>query len=74
MALAMPCPIPVQCMVFIFLWKLFAGCQFADDVIKNFYVQMAFYCHFIIFLELTRPYNVQMLHSFNARSASSTSE
>lgn len=51
-----------------------AACQFADNIIKKFHIQMAFYCQLIVFLELTRPNNVQMVHSFNARNASSTSE
>lgn len=76
MALTMSAPIARQSVVFIPLWKLFAVCQFTNDIVKKFNLQMTFHCRLVIFFKLICPDDVVMfeIHSFNALNASSTSE
>lgn len=51
-------PISSQGMIFVLLWKPFAVCQLADDVIEEVDLQAALHRQCIVFLELVSPNDV----------------
>ena len=58
MALTMSDPVSGQGVVFILFRKLFAACQFANDVVKKINIKMSLHCHLVVFLKLICPNDV----------------